>query len=184
MMIQAYVGSPRKSGYSASMTRKFAEIATRGGHQVQINFLYDMKFQGCLDCGTCKNLNQSCCLKDDFTAHLPDLVLADAFLFASPIYLGGISGQMKLFFDRWCTFFTGNFLARQVVGKKFMTILACVSPSDRFKNVLDYMNYYFGDFFRMERLGGFIAGDLRRDSPVDLRPEILANIEELASKLK
>jgi multimeric flavodoxin WrbA len=180
MKIVAYNGSPRVNGHNALILRTFEEILKADGHEWISRRLYDFKMSGCLDCGVCKTKAEVCCLKDDFTANLSELMEADLIILSTPIFLGSLCGQMKLFLDRWCTFFTGNFLARQVLGKKFITVTTSVSPAARFQNVTDYLNYWLGDFFKLEKVGNVVIGDLRHDMPPALKPEMIEQVQDMA----
>lgn len=76
----------------------------------QIN-LADYNYDGCIDCGYCRN-NFSCSQNDDFTNKLLPLLKEknfDAFIFASPVYFGGITWKLRAFFDRTVLFRRNNF---------------------------------------------------------------------------
>jgi multimeric flavodoxin WrbA len=107
MEIFAINGSPRKSGNTATLLKKFlegAESVSETVHTTLIN-LYDLKFTGCRSCFGCKLLNGDsygkCIIKDDLYELLPKLFNADGIALGSSIYFGDMTGEMKCFIERF-----------------------------------------------------------------------------------
>lgn len=97
-------GSPRKAGNSTALLRSFLKGAELKGFDTAVIHLSDYRFKGCQGCGRCyKDL--PCRTKDDLDKVMPLLKRAVIWALSSPIYYDGVSGQMKLFFDRlhWTT---------------------------------------------------------------------------------
>jgi NAD(P)H-dependent FMN reductase len=94
------LGSPRKNGTSARIARAFTETATTYGATVSDYPLNIMQYRGCQGCEGCHTRSDRCVLRDDVTAVLDDLYLADIAVFSAPIYFGDTCGQFKSFFDR------------------------------------------------------------------------------------
>ena len=103
MKIIGISGSPKK-GFSTTrfaLDKALTTVATLGLETVHIN-LSEYTFNGCHDCGLCKT-KLTCSQKDDYTEKLlpilsdPEVV---GFIFATPVYFGGMSSQLKAFFDR------------------------------------------------------------------------------------
>mgnify|MGYP001814488872 FL=1 len=44
------------------------------------------------------------CFEDDFKSIVRKMMTADAIVFATPTYMGGMSAVLKLFFERWISF--------------------------------------------------------------------------------
>ena len=94
-------GSPRPNGNTAALIAAFTEGAQSAGHTVTRFDLSRMKIGGCLGCcGGGKNPDAPCVQKDDMTLIYPAYREADIVIFASPMYYWGISGQLKIAFDR------------------------------------------------------------------------------------
>ncbi|WP_321506205.1 flavodoxin family protein [uncultured Methanoregula sp.] len=100
MKIIAIHGSPRTI---RSTTRQLAgfvlEGAAEAGAETEIVDLCDLRITPCTACEGC-SFNGICVYEDD----LPELAVrmknADGIVFASPVYIDNVSGQMKIFFDR------------------------------------------------------------------------------------
>ncbi len=100
MKILAINGSPRtiRSG-----TRKLAgyvlEGAADAGAETEMIDLCDFRITPCTACEGC-SFSGICVHNDDVPAIVARMKEADAVVFASPVYIDNISGQMKIFFDR------------------------------------------------------------------------------------
>ncbi|MBN2715252.1 MAG: flavodoxin family protein [Deltaproteobacteria bacterium] len=113
-------GSPNKENSTTlSSLRKTLDVCAREGFDTEIIELSRYSFGGCIDCGACKK-KLTCSQKDDFKTHLiPKLSdeNVSGIVFASPVYFGGITGQMKTFIDRAVIFRRNGFLfANKVAG--------------------------------------------------------------------
>ena len=66
--------------------------------------LYDLDYKGCKSCFHCKKIGGKyygeCPIKDDLKELLPKIHGSDAVVFATPIYFGGITGELKSFLER------------------------------------------------------------------------------------
>ncbi|NVO65744.1 flavodoxin family protein [Methanofollis tationis] len=100
MKICALQGSPRGMG---SRTRKLARWVLDGaadaGAEVDLIDLADLRITPCIACESC-SLDGACVFDDDFNAAYARMIDADALVFASPVYIDGVTGQMKVFIDR------------------------------------------------------------------------------------
>ncbi|MCH5277518.1 MAG: flavodoxin family protein [Desulfovibrionaceae bacterium] len=108
MNIYAINGSPRKSGNTATVL-EHALAGARSAHpEGMVNGsliqLYELNFHSCASCFACKRLNGPsygrCGLRDSLWPVLDKLARADALIFGSPIYFGGISGLLRSFLER------------------------------------------------------------------------------------
>jgi len=113
--IIAFMGSPRKKGNSAAMLERVAVGAREGGAEFKIYSLNDMKVRPCQACMLCRG-KYACSLKDDMQAVYADLKDASAVVLASPVYMFGITAQVKLLLDRLFPLLDGNFAPR--LGQK------------------------------------------------------------------
>ncbi len=112
-------GSPRPG----KSTRQALEKIVEGGREEapglewEILELGGLTIGGCTSCGACRK-ELTCPLQDDFN----DLIepLADpavgAMILASPVYMGGMTSQMKAFLDRTVMFRRQGFLFRERFG--------------------------------------------------------------------
>lgn len=92
-------GSPRKRGNSSALLRAYLDGASSEGFKTEFIYLNGMIFRGCQACDRCVQ-GKTCSVKDDLNTIFPVLQRAQIWALASPIYYDGVSGQLKMFFDR------------------------------------------------------------------------------------
>ena len=103
MKIIGVSASPKKriSTTRFALEKALESVEKQGVETLHIN-LAEYAFNGCHDCGLCRS-KLTCSQKDDYTEILLPL-LSDpeviGFIFATPVYFGGMSSQLKAFFDR------------------------------------------------------------------------------------
>ena len=97
-------GSPRKGWNTHQMIMKACEGARDAGAEVQEFDLYDLNFSGCRSCFACKvkgsKTEGGCSYPDDLKPVMDAVKEADVLVLASPVYLGQLSAQMNLFWER------------------------------------------------------------------------------------
>lgn len=97
-------GSPRKGWNTHQMILKAEEGARDAGAEVQEFDLYDLNFSGCRSCFACKikgsKTEGGCTYPDDLKPVMDAVREADVLVLASPVYLGNLSAQMNLFWER------------------------------------------------------------------------------------
>jgi multimeric flavodoxin WrbA len=100
MKILAIHGSPHTT---RSATRKLAGFvldgAAEAGAETEMIDLCDFRVTPCTACEGC-TFNGICVYEDDVPVLVERMKEADGIVFASPVYLDNVSGQMKIFFDR------------------------------------------------------------------------------------
>jgi multimeric flavodoxin WrbA len=100
MKILAINGSPRTV---RSTTRRLAQFVLEGaaeaGAETEMVDLCDLRITPCTACEGC-SFNGICVFEDDVPALVARMKEADGIVFASPVYIDNVSGQMKIFFDR------------------------------------------------------------------------------------
>jgi len=104
MKVIAFNGSPRKDWNTGILLSKALEGAASQGAETELIHLYDLDYKGCISCFACKLKNGEsygkCALKDDLTPIFKKIEEAGAVILGSPIYFGGITGEMKAFLER------------------------------------------------------------------------------------
>ena len=99
-------GSPRKNGKTASLVKAFVEGAESTGHEVRENYIHGMDIKYCLGCDTCMMKHEGCVQKDTGMAKIyEDLSWCDVVVFASPVYFGLFTAQLKAVIDRMWAWF-------------------------------------------------------------------------------
>ena len=100
MKILAIHGSPRTIGSGTRRLTGFVlEGAEGAGADTEMIDLCDYRVTPCTACEGCM-LTGTCVYDDDVAGILARMKDADGIVFASPVYIDNVTGQMKLFFDR------------------------------------------------------------------------------------
>lgn len=102
MKIFALNGSPRKTASNTDrLLLPFLEGAEKEGAECDLVYLQKHKIKPCLGCFKCwlKTPGQ-CVQKDDMAGLLERMRTADVLVCATPLYVCGMSAQLKAFFDR------------------------------------------------------------------------------------
>ena len=105
MTIIGINGGPRKNWNTATLLTKALEGAASKGAHTELLHLYDLTFKGCTSCFACKIIdgpyNGRCAHKDDLSPILKKIEdEADAIILGTPIYFGGMTGEMRSFMER------------------------------------------------------------------------------------
>jgi multimeric flavodoxin WrbA len=99
MLIVGISGSPRKGGDCSIIIDKVASHFIEKGAEVETIKLSEIKIEPCIHCDFCKTNDY--CNQDEKANEVNDLLIrADAIIIASPVYFGGISGQLKCLLDK------------------------------------------------------------------------------------
>lgn len=185
MRVLSIVGSPRKKGNSATLAQEVCKAAESQGHKTETVFLYDLDIKGCLACMACHAGKVKICVhKDDFTKLAEKIIKADCLIVSSPIYMGQISGPLKTFFDRWCTFINKDFSIRHVSGKKFVTITTSGAPAKTYSGATDYLTHWMSEFFKLDHCGSLIGGNLFAPGEVVDKKKLMKEAATLGKTLE
>jgi multimeric flavodoxin WrbA len=127
MKLLAFVASPRKQGNTALLVQEILKAAQEQGAETSMIHLNDLAMRGCQACLACKKTG-TCVLKDDMAPLYNQIIAADAVVLASPVYMGGMTGQLKLFIDRLYPFITPNLTSTLPKGKKAALVFTQGQP--------------------------------------------------------
>ncbi len=100
------VGSPRKGATEYVVTKALDEIVKTYDVETEIITLKNKTISPCIHCNYCRNNQSDCMLKDDGNDVVNRLVLADGFIFASPVYGMMPTPQIVALFSRMRPLFT------------------------------------------------------------------------------
>jgi len=133
MKIVCLLGSPRSEGNSAAIARRFLETAESLGAESRTFELNRLTYRGCQGCYACKTTLDCCVVDDDLTEVLQVVKEADVVVYASPVYYGDITSQLKGFMDRTFSYLVPDFEtnpkpSRLPPGKKLLFILTQGHP--------------------------------------------------------
>jgi len=102
MKILALNSSPHRSeGGTGLVLGRFIEGARGAGAEVELVHLHGTDIKPCLGCFHCWTREPGCCVqRDAMDELLPKFAAADTVVFATPLYVDGMNGTMKMFLDR------------------------------------------------------------------------------------
>ncbi|MGB7789444.1 flavodoxin family protein [Methanoregula sp.] len=135
MKILAIHGSPRTIRSTTRILTNFVlEGAAEAGAETEMIDLCDFRVSPCTACEGC-SFNGICVYEDDVPAIVARMKEADGIIFASPVYIDNVSGQMKLFFDR-----LADAIHYQVLAGKYGCSVATTHTSGG-DEVIVYLNH-------------------------------------------
>ena len=92
--------SPRKEGNTAFIVTKILEGAKERGAETKSFSFSDLDIKPCRGCLACHKGDRGCVINDDMQKIYEAMAQADAIILGSPIYMGQMSAQAKIFTDR------------------------------------------------------------------------------------
>jgi len=181
-------GSPRRGGNSDSLAHHFLHRCEQSGATVTSYYLNGLNYQGCQACDKCKTDSEKCVLKDDLTQVLDHIFVADLVVFASPVYYGDVSAQLKGLIDRTYSFLRPGYVAkshpnRLALPKKLVFILiqghrdaaAFADILPRYSDIFRWTG--FSETYPLRVIDVYHRGDIERCD------EALCEAERLADRL-
>ncbi len=115
-MKPAYVlgisGSPRRNGNTELLIKEFMKGAKASGHETELILLSELNISPCNSCDSCQT-NGRCIINDNMQTMHKKLLEADYIVFASPIYFGGVSAQLKSFIDRCQALWSRKYILKE-----------------------------------------------------------------------
>ena len=129
-MVVILKGSPKKGGNTDILADALADAARAAGRKVKDIPVGRMKIDGCRGCGACYKTGKPCVFDtDEWNGIAPDILAADAIVFASPVYWFGLTAQTKAALDRMFCFLPKGDEFR---GKKAALLMAAADGNDVF----------------------------------------------------
>ena len=186
MNILAVYGSPNRNGNTATLINAILKGAVKSGHQIDRFYVNFLNIHNCMACENADvaHAEKLCNFPDDMTTKIiPKMMDCDVLILGSPIYMGQITGAFKNFIDRWYTFIEDENEIRIVNGKKFITVVTSGAPTDDFKNVSEYLDYWLSRFFKMEKIDQIHEGDMMDSAAAAKNGELLKKAEALGRSL-
>jgi multimeric flavodoxin WrbA len=181
--ILIFMGSPRREGNSTILAQQVAAGAEAAGAEVESFFLHGMNVRPCDACDACRGKTETdCVLDDDMKDIFPKLRQADGIVIASPIYWFTVSGQTKLFMDRW--YALGGPEGYALRGKKFGIVLTyadtdpftsgAVNALRTFQDALNFVN---------ATIEGMVYGSAWEAGEIKDNQEVMEKAYELGKKM-
>jgi multimeric flavodoxin WrbA len=118
------------------------EGLTAGGvDEVSVLHANELQIKPCQGCFYCRDSEGHACIRqDDMREVAKEMIQADFVVFASPVYWGYVTAQLKTIIDRMEAFAWDT--ERYFKGKRVIVLLTYRFPS---KEVLDSLHFLFRD---------------------------------------
>ncbi|TDT60929.1 flavodoxin family protein [Fonticella tunisiensis] len=165
MKVVAVSCSPRVGGSCDILVDEFLRGVRDGHKEVSIDKykVANMKINGCMGCYGCKS-EKGCVQRDDMQVIYRDIYDADVILFASPIYMGYITGIGKSFLERMFAFSKGHYDLNLPSGKRSVLILTqSHQREDAYRRVADEVINIFNSY-GINTVGRIIAAGIDRNT--------------------
>lgn len=184
MKIIGYIASPRKNGNTAWVVDTLLENAKEKGAEIRLWHSSELEIRPCQGCLACVQSDQ-CMINDDMQEIYDALDQADALVLGSPVYMGQMSAQAKIFTDRLFAQITPRFSPKfkeKNAGKKLILAFTQGNPdASLFQPYYDYTKHVFQllEFDVQDVL--VVAGT--RSKPAHEKKDLHATLENVASSL-
>jgi multimeric flavodoxin WrbA len=146
--IIGFIASPHKNGNTAWIVNQILEGAKQQGAQTQSYSSSELDIKPCRGCLSChNNSDRGCVVNDDMQKLYTAIEDADAIVLGSPIYMGQMSGQAKMFTDRLFAAisprFSPHYKQKAVTKKLILTFNQGNPDPGLFQPYLDYTKHMF-----------------------------------------
>ena len=184
MKIIGFIGSSRKEGNTAWTVNKILEGAKEHGAQTQAYSFSELNINPCIGCLCCVQ-SKSCVINDDMQLLYDALVQADAIVLGSPVYMGQMSAQTKIFTDRLFAQITPRFsphFKEENAGKKLFLVFTQGNPDPGlFQKYYDYTKSMF-QLLEFDVTGLHVVAGMRTE-PAYKRKDLHITMKEIGSLL-
>ncbi|MCL2774070.1 MAG: flavodoxin family protein [Oscillospiraceae bacterium] len=179
-----FTASPRTVLNTAWIVVKIFEgEKERGAETRTVNFS-DLDIKPCKGCLGCVKKDR-CVVSDDMQKIYDALEQADALVLGSPVYMGQMSAQAKIFTDRLFAQITPRFspqFKEKNSGKKLILVFTQGNPdSGMFREYFDYTKRMF-QLLEFDVKGMHVVSGMR-EKPANEREDLNAAMKDFGSSL-
>ena len=143
------INSSNRKKNTYKLLTSIEDILKDKGYKTELINLHDFKIDFCKVCEACI-LKGKCFIRDDADKIMKKIIESDGLIIGTPVYLNNMSGILKTFIDRTCSWFH-----RSEVSKKPVLILANTQGSG-IENTLNSIKEV------MMQWGVFLGGTISR----------------------
>ena len=179
MKVIGFIASPRKEGNTAWAVNKILEGAKEQNAETQVWRSSDLDIRPCKGCLCCVQSDR-CAINDDMQKIYDALVQADALVLGSPVYMGQMSAQAKIFTDRLFAQMTPRFSPKfkeKNASKKLTLVFTQGNPdTGMFQLYFDYTKSIF-QLLEFDVKGVHVVAGTRNEPAHEKRdlPDLMKN---------
>jgi len=186
MNVVTIFGGPRLEGNTATVLGWVEGALREGGHTVGRFNLNELDIRGCQSCYACAESpdEPGCTLRDDAQPIFAAMAGADAVVFASPLYMWSVSGQLKLFLDRTLCLvkeYGGPNHKSFVEGARTTLLMTCMGPIEQNAEWARDQFAPYAHYCKYDLLDPWIVPGC--STPDQLGDDVKARAAQLAAKL-
>jgi len=182
------LGSPRKHGNSELLARQAGEGIKKAGGSAEYIRLNGLNIAPCQGCGNCDS-SGNCIVKDDMTELYTRVDVADALLLVSPVYFYGLTGQCKIFIDRfqarWARRYLKKTIYRENENRKGFFLSTAATHGQNMFQCCKYTAKYFFDAagFTFDYDDSFLVHGVDEKGAVKEKYELLEKAKEFGKMI-
>jgi len=184
MKIIGYVASPRKDGNTAYVIEQIIEKSKSKNLETEIYYASNFDISPCKGCLWCVDKDK-CAIEDDMQKIYTSLKDTDVLVIGTPIYMGQMTGQAKVFMDRLYPQATPRFSPYynpENVGKKLILVFTQGNPdTSKFQTYIDYTKSIF-EMLEFDVVDVLVIGGTR-ENPACKQEKITEEIDNLFEKI-
>ena len=187
MKVMGFIASPRKEGNTAWIVSKILEGAKEQGAETRSWYSSDLDIKPCRGCLGCHKGDQDrgCIIDDDMRKLYGALEQADLLVLGSPVYMGQMSAQAKIFTDRLFAQISPRFsphFKENGVKKKLILVFTQGNPdSGMFQVYFDYTKHIF-QLLEFDVKGVHVVAGMRNE-PAHERKGLHTAMKDIGSSL-
>lgn len=162
MKVATLMGSPRKKGNTARVLELFENLLENNGHEIDRINIVDYEVKGCLGCQACQDVKHElgCRQDDDAVKIFHRLWLADAVVYASPLYTYSFPAQMKALVDRQNCLVKGYGTPEGTAvlkGKRTALLVTCGGPIEENADLIQKAFERESQYQQMNVVGTYVV---------------------------
>ena len=182
MNILGIISSPRKNSNSAKIVNEVLRGAADQGAKTEVLNVNTLDLHGCQGCYKCKT-EEHCGTDDDMQKVYDMIDRADAIVMGSPIHMGQMNAQMKMFVDRLFAYMTPDGRFPKLNGKKLVMAYTQGQPDpDKFKKYIDLTTETM-QMMQFDVRDVIVAGGVSPKMSVTDRKELMSRAFETGQSL-
>lgn len=173
MRVIGVSGSPRKDGNTDRLVREVLAGAAASGAETRFIRAADARIQGCVSCYHCRGTGV-CALHDDMAEIFEEILKADVVVLGSPVYMGQMCGQLKVFVDRMLPVLAPDYSSRLIKHPRLFFVYTQGNPKASSYQPYMEQTCAFFKFIGFTPKGFMTATGTREKDDMERLPEVKA----------
>lgn len=183
MRVTGIIGSPRKRGNTDHLVRRILEGASERNAETEIVYLNDLNIRECQACMQCKENTFRCALDDDMQRLYLLIESSDIMVLGSPIYMGNITGLLKIFIDRWYAYIGVPEEERLPLGKRLFLVMPYAREE---KDLFNHVPRQIGQAFKYvlgAKVDSWLVSDTKDAGDALQREDLMQQARQIGADL-